>query len=170
MNSIGALIGVVALILVLLVVVALVLLPRGRGKNRASRPQIPSGLRNVATSAPAAVASAPPVVSAPASTVEQLLHQGRKIEAIKLFREQTGAGLAEAKDAIENGSFASAVWSQVSERQAPSALPAEVSAEIDRLIASGSPIEAIKLLRTSTSLGLKEAKDAIDRWVPGSFG
>ena len=30
-----------------------------------------------------------------------LLRQGRKIEAIKVYREMTGAGLAEAKAAVE---------------------------------------------------------------------
>ena len=30
-----------------------------------------------------------------------ILRQGRKIQAIKLYREQTGAGLKEAKDAVE---------------------------------------------------------------------
>src|ERR1035441_6535602 len=30
-----------------------------------------------------------------------LLEQGRKINAIKLYRKQTGAGLKEAKDAVE---------------------------------------------------------------------
>ena len=34
-------------------------------------------------------------------TVEGLLLQGRKIEAIKLYREMTGVGLKEAKDTID---------------------------------------------------------------------
>ncbi|MEU7258961.1 ribosomal protein L7/L12 [Streptomyces rimosus] len=33
--------------------------------------------------------------------IDALLHKGRKIEAIKRYRELTGAGLAEAKDAVE---------------------------------------------------------------------
>jgi hypothetical protein len=33
--------------------------------------------------------------------MESLLREGRKIEAIKLYREITGVGLKEAKDAIE---------------------------------------------------------------------
>ena len=35
------------------------------------------------------------------SQLQDLLAAGRKIEAIKLYREHTGAGLAEAKDAVE---------------------------------------------------------------------
>ncbi|MFN8385775.1 MAG: ribosomal protein L7/L12 [Anaerolineales bacterium] len=34
--------------------------------------------------------------------VQEALRRGDKIEAIKLYRELTGAGLAEAKDAIDN--------------------------------------------------------------------
>jgi len=34
--------------------------------------------------------------------VQDALRRGNKIEAIKLYRELTGAGLAEAKDAIDN--------------------------------------------------------------------
>jgi ribosomal protein L7/L12 len=36
-----------------------------------------------------------------APEVVQLLNNGRKIEAIKVHRERTGLGLAEAKDAVE---------------------------------------------------------------------
>lgn len=34
-------------------------------------------------------------------SVVQELEQGRKIQAIRLYREQTGVGLREAKDAVE---------------------------------------------------------------------
>jgi hypothetical protein len=37
-----------------------------------------------------------------ADEVQALLKQGRKIEAIKLYRERTGAGLKEAKEAVES--------------------------------------------------------------------
>lgn len=35
--------------------------------------------------------------------IRALADSGRKIEAIKLYRQRTGAGLAEAKDAIDRG-------------------------------------------------------------------
>jgi ribosomal protein L7/L12 len=35
------------------------------------------------------------------ASVEQALRNGNKIEAIKLFREATGVGLKEAKEAVE---------------------------------------------------------------------
>jgi ribosomal protein L7/L12 len=37
--------------------------------------------------------------------VGQLLHAGRKIEAIKVYRQLTGVGLREAKAAVERGSW-----------------------------------------------------------------
>ena len=36
-----------------------------------------------------------------ASRVKEALFAGQKIQAIKLYREQTGVGLKEAKDAVE---------------------------------------------------------------------
>jgi ribosomal protein L7/L12 len=44
---------------------------------------------------------APPVATEPDADLLQLIHEGRTIEAIKLYRKQTGAGLAEAKQAID---------------------------------------------------------------------
>lgn len=41
----------------------------------------------------------PPSTLSPA--VRDLLRQGKKINAIKAYREETGAGLREAKDAVE---------------------------------------------------------------------
>nr|WP_298166805.1 ribosomal protein L7/L12 [uncultured Pseudomonas sp.] len=43
------------------------------------------------------------------------------------------------------------------------ALPPEVMAALER----GHKIEAIKLLRELKGVGLKEAKDAVDRYKPG---
>jgi ribosomal protein L7/L12 len=40
--------------------------------------------------------------SAPAmGEIQDLLRRGRKIDAIKVYRERTGLGLKEAKDAVE---------------------------------------------------------------------
>jgi Ribosomal protein L7/L12 C-terminal domain len=47
---------------------------------------------------PGAPATATPEV---VKQIQDLLAQGRKIYAIKLLREETGAGLKEAKDAVE---------------------------------------------------------------------
>lgn len=47
------------------------------------------------------VTAEPPCPLSP-EVQELARHPGRKIEAIKLHREQTGAGLKEAKDAVES--------------------------------------------------------------------
>jgi ribosomal protein L7/L12 len=80
---------------------------------------------------------------------------GCKIEAIKRYRELTGAGLAEAKQAVEALERGEAT---------PSAEPADSSfeREIVSLLQAGKKIEAIKLYRKRSGVGLKEAKDFID--------
>jgi hypothetical protein len=55
-------------------------------------------------SPPIAAASAPlpqGLTAAQLAEIERLLRSGRKIEAIKLYREATRMGLAESKDAVE---------------------------------------------------------------------
>lgn len=91
---------------------------------------------------------------------EQLLRAGRKIEAIKRYRELTGVGLQEAKDAVE-----------VLEAGRSASLPPKSSllrqvndSEIEAQIRSGHLIDAIKLYREKTGVGLKEAKDAVAAW------
>jgi len=41
--------------------------------------------------------------------------------------------------------------------------PPELAAEVRALLAAGSKIEAIKLVRAATGLGLAEAKDMVER-------
>ncbi|GAB3596170.1 ribosomal protein L7/L12 [Microbacterium tumbae] len=50
----------------------------------------------------------------------------------------------------------------------PAALPAHATAEIDRLVREGQKIAAIKVYKDTTGVGLKEAKDRIDRWQLGA--
>lgn len=45
-----------------------------------------------------------------------------------------------------------------------SGLTPTVIAEIDRLVAAGQKIHAIKLFRDATGVGLKEAKDRVEHW------
>ncbi|MBM4784177.1 MAG: hypothetical protein GQE15_41435 [Archangiaceae bacterium] len=105
-----------------------------------------------------------PTAPAPASSVQALLREGRKIEAIKLYREQTGLGLKEAKDAVEameQGAQALAP----PPLQTPRTITSEMAvddAELRGHVTSGRLIEAIKRYRELTGLGLKESKDAIE--------
>ena len=90
-----------------------------------------------------------------AARVRSLTEAGLKIEAIKLFRERTGAGLKAAKDAVE----------AIERGQAPPASPVGDRAfedEVATLLERGQKIEAIKRYRERTGVGLKEAKDAVE--------
>ncbi|HEV3023299.1 MAG TPA: zinc-ribbon domain-containing protein [Pirellulales bacterium] len=82
--------------------------------------------------------------------ISQLLQQGQKNEAIRLYRERTGAGLAEAKQAVEQ--------MQVDVVFAESSLEQQLL----NLLREGRKIAAIKAYRERTRCGLKEAKDTIE--------
>ncbi|ALX65800.1 ribosomal protein L7/L12 [Microbacterium sp. XT11] len=49
----------------------------------------------------------------------------------------------------------------------PRALSPATAAEVDRLVRAEQKIAAIKVLRDATGVSLQEAKDRVDRWVPG---
>jgi ribosomal protein L7/L12 len=88
--------------------------------------------------------------------IRLLLRQGRNIEAIKLYREQTGLGLAAARDAVER---------MIGQGDNPAHNEVVANAtenQILELLAAGRKIAAIKLYREQTSCGLKEAKDAVE--------
>jgi ribosomal protein L7/L12 len=103
--------------------------------------------------------------------IRAAISSGRKIEAIKIYREASGAGLAEAKEFVE--AFAedpNAVG------QAVRTLSDDDVEKIQAAIFAGRKIEAIKLRRDATREGLKEAKDFIEaleaelrRTAPASF-
>jgi ribosomal protein L7/L12 len=93
--------------------------------------------------------------------LRELIANGNKIAAIKLYREITNLGLKEAKDAVE------AMLSGT-----PVVIPEPVQAglqddalleeRIKRLLMERKKIEAVKLYREANHCGLKEAKDAVD--------
>ncbi|HVW38620.1 MAG TPA: ribosomal protein L7/L12 [Pirellulales bacterium] len=85
--------------------------------------------------------------------VQAVLQSAGKIAAIKLYRERTATGLAEAKSAVE-----------AIERQslAPPAMKGDLEQQLLALLQGGKKIEAIRLYREQTGVGLKEAKDAVE--------
>ncbi len=138
-----------ALVSLVIGVVAVVLLAGRRGVEVVSLERPPPGV--------------PPVPGqqlGPEATPEQLVRAGRKIEAIKRYRELTGVGLRDAKEAIE-----------AFEREGTLRLPAKTAllrqvndSEIEAQIRTGHLIDAIKLYREKNGVGLKEAKDAVEAW------
>ena len=90
--------------------------------------------------------------------IKGLLKENRRTEAVRLYMEQTGASLKEATqaiDQIQHDRPAEVI-------QTPAGPFAVDLGEIERLTRNGQKINAIKLLREQTGLGLKEAKDAVD--------
>jgi hypothetical protein len=90
--------------------------------------------------------------------IRALLAEQRRTEAVRLYMEQTGASLGEATRAIER--LQAEREPQVLNTSAgPFAVDID---EIRALMQRGQKINAIKLLREQTNLGLKEAKDAVE--------
>lgn len=107
--------------------------------------------------------------------IRSLVEKGSKIEAIKLYRERTGVGLKEAKDAVEAivaGRSPAPLPPAADPAQPPPATayggpPVQPDAEVRSLVAQNRLIEAIKLYRQRSGVGLKEAKEAVDAIASG---
>jgi len=90
------------------------------------------------------------------ANVRESLERGSTIEAIKLLREATGLGLKEAKERIDRHHQGDAA-------SGPTAAPlASLPPEVAAAMKQGNKIEAIRMLREKTGLGLKEAKEAVE--------
>ncbi len=92
-----------------------------------------------------------------------LVQAGKKIEAIKLYRQETGSGLKEAKDAVE----ALAAGRPIARRSRESIEtngvdPNSFEGQVLTLLQGQKKILAIKLYREQTWAGLKQAKDAVE--------
>jgi ribosomal protein L7/L12 len=92
--------------------------------------------------------------------IHEYIHNQQLIHAIKLYREVTGVGLAEAKEAIEAMARGEAVKPPSGSMDYDNPI---LEAKIQSLLANGQKIEAVKIYREEYGVGLKEAKDAVDR-------
>lgn len=93
------------------------------------------------------------------AAIRSALARGNKIEAVKLYREATGLGLAESKEAVEQMERSGGSGGVPLPPTIPSVI---VPAGVNEALAAGNKIEAIKLYREATRVGLKEAKDAVE--------
>ena len=109
------------------------------------------------------VSSAPAHASDTLAQVGALMAQGEKIEAIKVLREATGMGLAEAKAAVEKLETGDGSPDRRSPT-APAQLPTELAATVRGLLQRGDKIAAIKLVRERMKLDLKDAKELVDKF------
>ena len=98
-------------------------------------------------------------VDRPKADLEQqvlaLLDQGQKIAAVKLYKDQTGVGLAEAKEAVE-------AMQAGAGPSAPSDIGGDLESELLRLLGGGKKLEAIKLYKDRMGVALIEAKQAVE--------
>lgn len=90
------------------------------------------------------------------------LNAGNKIEAIKILREATGLGLKEAKDAVERQMAGEPPFLPHQQRSGSEGVfpLAAVSA-----LQGGKFIDAVKIVREARGIGLKDAKDTVDRYI-----
>ena len=93
--------------------------------------------------------------------IRELLVQGQKIAAIKLYRKATGVDLKDAKDAveaIERGDLVkTAIPHPFDQRN-----DAMLEEQIKQLLKERQKIQAVKIYREAYNCGLKDAKDAVD--------
>lgn len=101
-----------------------------------------------------------------------LILAGQKIEAIKVYKDITGMGLRESKEFIDNleaqlreanpASPRHFAYNAKPQSLSMGKIPEEDARKMTDLIFAGQKIEAIKMYREATSLGLKESKEFID--------
>lgn len=96
--------------------------------------------------------------------VAQLVSQGKKLEAMKVYREVSGVSLAEAKAAVEAIADAAAggISSAASQEAAAGPIDDAFEAELVALLRGGQWITAIKLYGERTGSQLRESKAFID--------
>lgn len=98
------------------------------------------------------------------SDVLAALQRGDKLDAIKKLRAASGVALKEAKEAIDQHLSGEPV--SVVATTPHGALPRDV----EEAMRGGRKIEAIRLLRAQTGLGLAEAKEAVERIPRAAHG
>jgi ribosomal protein L7/L12 len=138
---------------------------------RKERPRV---TQHAAPPAPAPAAPAqgglPPLSRA---VMEIASDPGRKISAIKAYREETGLGLKEAKDAVEAWMAGGQTTKGAAEHLAAhspgpwggAAFTAPLSQHVQDIARDAShKIAAIKAYREETGAGLAEAKNAVEAW------
>ena len=111
-----------------------------------------------------------------AGQVTELYQQGKKVEAVKLLREQTGLSLADAVTIVEkiasrsktgpNTGSTTAVRKERASRSdtAPSTAPVDLDTELEvrSLVADGDKATAISLVRARTGWNRSAATEYVD--------
>ncbi len=105
--------------------------------------------------------------------VRDQYRKGDKLGAVKALRAATGLGLADAVRIVDK--LGASAKPAVSKDRPPGAgdvppisatIGPDHQDELRTLVAAGQQIEAIKMVRTLTGMGLKDAKEYVDRLPP----
>lgn len=92
------------------------------------------------------------------------LQNGNKINAIKIYREMAGVGLKEAKDYVDQleKQIKQGGGAAMGSASPSGPINAADMPDVIQALRNNRKIEAIKVYREQTGLGLKESKDAVD--------
>lgn len=86
------------------------------------------------------------------SNIHTLIAENRKLEAVKFIMDNARIGLSEAKNFVDD----------LIESNEPVSAADEILGELKNLLKNNQKIEAVKLAKSATGLGLKEAKDLVE--------
>ncbi len=179
MSNTIVIVAVVGAGAVLALLVALLLM-RGRRRTNVieapARQPVPVGIVPVHT--PTDTPPASMTMAAADSVLRAMVARGETINAIKMVREMTGLGLKEAKDYVDampnvppimqvarqralaaSGAAGAGAGAAAGGTAPPSA---SLRSEAAALLTAGQPIEAMKLIRERTGMGLREAQEYVD--------
>jgi hypothetical protein len=95
------------------------------------------------------------------SSVQSALQRGDKLLAIKLLRASSGLDLKAAKEAVERGGLDTLIPPDVAGPDMVDLPPA-----VRQALQHGQKVEAIRLLREATGMGLRDAKQAVETLAP----
>lgn len=93
------------------------------------------------------------------SAVKEHLEKGNKIEAIKILREETGINLKEAKELIDYAINKGIHPGDNIKNETNISIPGNVL----NYLREGKKIDAITALRHATGLGMKDAKNMVEK-------
>jgi ribosomal protein L7/L12 len=85
--------------------------------------------------------------------VQALLAQNQKVRAVKVVKDETNCSLKEAKDYID----------QLGLQKVTPSFNGSVDDELRALLAAGRKLEAVKLYKEQSGLGLAASKDYVEK-------
>lgn len=105
-----------------------------------------------------------PAADSASSTTEEavvsMLQQGRRTDAVRIYREQTGAGLREAIGAVDLLDESEDVPA-AGKYAASAAVDADLAADLWALLQNGQRIAAVKFCRERTGSTLRQARETV---------